>query len=275
MMMMNMKLFSKSAIVAAAAIVCCHTTSGVLGQGIGSVVREGKDNVAPGEYCTIGGGEENDAGNADYNVIGGGLDNGTQGDKGTISGGKNNFIEDEQEANRGITISGGSFNIIDDSTFSVITGGGRFGDGNSIDFGSENIISGGIGNSVDGSKKCVVTGGVSNAISSDSREYCVVTGGNLNSASGTGSVIVGGTSNTANGDYSIVFGEEGSADFDSSMVVGLTGGKVATEDEGQFLAVANSFRFQIGDGEPKQNGDPQFAKITDENIQNLIDALNE
>jgi len=201
----------------------------------------------------------------------------------------------------GSTISGGLLNTIV-GPFGVITGGGgekrdkgeSKGDSNIIRSGRKNTISGGKTHRVRG-EGSVVTGGRDNFISEFSNNEknddtnCVITGGLTNDASGNGSIVVGGFGNRATGDYSIAFGEQARAGFDSSMVVALVfagdddgsgsdddeDAAAASDKEGQFLVVAKSFRFQIGNGKNNNNGDISSTRITDKNIDRLIDALAE
>jgi len=251
----------------------------LLTAGEDSVVRQGKGNVSPGTLNTVGGGLLNDAGDDSFCVIGGGKRNFSGGDKITISGGNDNIIE----SNIGSTISGGFFNeIFEGTSFSVITGGGRgdgstnFSQGNTIEDAKEGTISGGKMNFLAG-EKGVVTGGKSNT--SGGFEFLagkkgVVTGGQSNTSGGEGSVIIGGRSNTANGANAIAFGENAFITNDSSMAVNLIeGNTLETTEEGQFLMTAESFRFQIGNDKNKNNGGISSFKITDENIDRLIEAL--
>jgi len=295
---------------------CFETT------GFKSVVRQGEDNVAPGQFCTVGGGKKNLNGGfvADsYSAIGGGNRNSIFGSTTTISGGNRNFVnaqpEPVDEETIGSTISGGLLNTIV-GPFGVITGGGGAerdkgeskGDSNIIRSGRKNTISGGKTHRVRG-EGSVVTGGRDNFISEFSNSddtNCVITGGLANDASGNGSIVVGGIGNRATGDYSIAFGEQARAGFDSSMVVALVFAgddddsdedseddksdeevvdsfgsdddedvAAASDKEGQFLVVAKSFRFQIGNGKNNNNGDISSTRITDKNIDRLIDALAE
>merc|ERR1712238_413524 len=134
----------------------CYLTAGN-----GSIVRDGSKNVAPGTLCTVGGGQQNRAGVADfypaYSVIGGGVGNLCVGDTSTISGGKKNlifFISLSEGSSEYDTISGGSSNGIYDSRSAAITGGGGDelkGEGNSISYGDTSTISGGKQNIVVGS----------------------------------------------------------------------------------------------------------------------------
>jgi len=295
---------------------CFETT------GFKSVIRQGEDNIAPGQFCTVGGGKKNLNGGflADsYSAIGGGNRNSIFGSTTTISGGNRNVVnaqpEPVDEETIGSTISGGLLNTIV-GPFGVITGGGGAerdkgeskGDSNIIRSGRKNTISGGRTHRVRG-EGSVVTGGRDNFISEFSNSddtNCVITGGLANDASGNGSIVVGGIGNRATGDYSIAFGEQARAGFDSSMVVALVFAgddddsdedseddksdeevvdsfgsdddedvAAASDKEGQFLVVAKSFRFQIGNGKNNNNGDISSTRITDKNIDRLIDALAE
>jgi len=241
-----------------------------------SVVRQGNKNVAPGPLCTVGGGQNNVAGYTDpaesYNVIGGGVDNTCWGNKNTISGGKSNLV-DESEDSKYNTISGGWSNHINDSTASVITGGGgvfdEFNDDQNIIEGDTSTLSGGSRNSIYGSGH-TVTGGLGNTVGvlfTDS-SFGVVTGGTFNAAK-QGSVIMGGQSNTASGKNSIALGQYAVTSFDHSMVVNLMDDEKPLEatQEGHFLVNANSFRFQVGNGDS--------ATINSENINRLKKELLE
>jgi len=234
-------------------------------------------------YSTVAGGERNIAGNEDsfYSLVGGGKRNFSEGDKGTISGGGNNILEslkqseEQGEENIGSTISGGSNNRIDnldrDSSFSVITGGGgpeiENGGSNTI-FSKESTISGGNLNQCTGDNS-VVTGG---QINQSGGKGSVVMGGQFNDIPGLYSVAVGGRPHFLVGDYSIAMGTNTFSLFDSSMVVNLVEDVLFSTKDGQFLMKAESFRFQIGNGNNK-NGDISSFKITDENINRLIEAL--
>jgi len=258
---------------------CVQTT------GFKSVARQGETNVAPGDFCTVGGGKLNNAGNLLYNAIGGGKKGVSFGNKGTISGGNNNIID--VETITGATISGGNRNAIEgdpvfpsgSSSFSVITGGGdEFNRvGNNIFEAEAATISGGKINFLEG-EYGVITGGQKNR---KEGKGTVVTGGTFNGSFGKGinSVIIGGKSNGADGDYSIAFGKNANAVKKNSMVMNLVpvpeneGETLFTTEDGQFLVKAESFRFQIGNGKNKNNGGISSFKITDENINRLIEAL--
>jgi len=265
----------------------------ILTAGKGSVVRDGSENVAPGKYCAVGGGKQNEAGDTDdtHSVIGGGYSNICfQGSKNTISGGKLNSIAngDFQEFD---TISGGSNNEIANSSNSVITGGGgpgmdkfdKDGDSNLIRGEKKSTISGGRKNRIIRGSGSIssghtISGGDKNSIL-DSDSNGAITGGKRNSVEGRGAVVVGGASNRAYGRNSLAFGQNADTEFDHSMVVNLIGGTDFSDDlkgteEGEFLMNANSFRFQIGNGKEK-GGAIQFTKMTYDNIDNLASALAE
>jgi len=253
----------------------CYLTAGN-----GSIVRDGSKNVAPGTLCTVGGGQQNRAGYLDfypaYSVIGGGVDNLCVGDKSTISGGNKNIIF-SISLSEGITseydtISGGSSNGITDSTSAAITGGGGGdlkGEGNSISYGDMSTISGGKQNIVVGSGN-TLTGGFNNVVSyPGTPNDCVVTGGNSNNARKQGSVVMGGQFNTADGKNSLALGQNAVTKYDHSMVVNLMDDETPLKatQEGHFLVNANSFRFQVGNGES--------ATLTSENISRLKKELLE
>jgi len=257
--------------------------------GKGSVVRDGSQNVAPGKYCGVGGGQRNEAGDISdtHNVIGGGDSNYCAlGSKNTISGGKLNAIAsvDVQEFD---TISGGLKNFIFDSSYSVITGGGGEGDGftdNKIGRADTSTISGGSQNLIErslsgtsNSSGNTISGGDNNIVFSNGNG--AITGGFKNWVEGQGAVVVGGESNHASGRNSLAFGQSAITTFDHSMVVNLIGGldqddKLEGTKAGEFLMNANSFRFQIGNGKGK-GGLDLSTTITKQNIPYLRAALDE
>jgi len=246
--------------------------------GEGSVVRQGDENLAAGKFCTAGGGQYNQAGYPDnsYNVVGGGHRNVCRGNKNTIAGGNENYVSNDSKL---VTISGGNSNrIIEASRYSVITGGGGK---NEISKGDSSTISGGKRNGVRGSGNSgnTVTGGFENGIyyTAEPPRDCVITGGSNNAATGQGAVVLGGKNNSAKGDYSIALGENAIAEYDNSMAVNLVNDsspseRLLTEQEGQFLMKAASFRFQIGNG-----GDDGIdsIRITYDNMDYLNAALEE
>jgi len=118
-----------------------------------------------------------------------------------------------------------------------------------------------------------LTGGLGNSIRAtiDTSSFGVVTGGTSNAAK-QGSVIMGGEFNNADGKNSIALGQNAYANYDHSMVVNLMEPKsdesyLETTQDGHFLVNANSFRFQVGNGDS--------ATINSENINRLKKELLE
>lgn len=246
------------------------------------------DNLALGDFCTVGGGKGNMAGGGEgngmddplhkYAVVGGGYGNMCRSRKAVISGGYKNIIPSNPrnvEKNQYCTISGGKENNNNPNATgefytisSVITGGYR----NTWKGKSRNpqmVISGGSENSVDG-RQSVVTGGSRNVASGANS---VVLGGADNTASGDFSAIPGGQYNIAAGSHSVAMGLRAEALHDHSMVINLQGNKdpVASTEEGQFLVQAKQYRLQLTNN-PGKN-DENVIVITHNNVQNLVDAI--
>jgi len=252
--------------------------------GTDSIVRDGSENTASGEYSAVGGGRWNDAGfiGDAYNVIGGGDSNTCVGNKNIISGGNNNFIGGNGAPHDFDTISGGWNNEIFDSSSSVITGGGGEFDSdeeNSIKGGETSTVSGGKKNRIrglGGSSGNTISGGFDNIIEESDMQYRTITGGLENDVKGQGAVVSGGERNGAYNRNSLAFGQNAASIHDHSMVVNLIGGLdkddlLTSDEDGQFLVSAESFLFQIGDG----NDGIDSTELTKTNIQNLRTALEE
>ncbi|OEU06367.1 hypothetical protein FRACYDRAFT_254812 [Fragilariopsis cylindrus CCMP1102] len=234
-----------------------------------SVAILGFDNIAPGKFCNVNGGKGNVAGLFnDYAIIGGGVDNDAGAIFSTITGGRENLIEREVETHS--TISGGDNNVINISISSVITGG------------TENRMLGDRANFA-----CTISGGTNNTCSTDigvatglfnaaNNVAAVAFGGAANEVNGQSATSVGGEDRTINGDFSIGLGKITNVNNDSSMVINLAVSRSEesevfisdTDVDGQFLVNAESFTFQIG-----KNRDDLRFQITEDNIQNLITAL--
>lgn len=235
----------------------------VLTAGEDSVVRQGSDNAAPSRLGVVSGGADNLAGaDGDYNVVSGGRYNYPNGEKGTVSGGARNTIEKSDYG----TISGGDRNSILQAPagYNAISGG-KF---NTAE-GEYITISGGENNVASG-KGTVIMGGKDGI----ARDGGVIMGGFKNRALGKGSVVVGGQQNQANGVNSIAMGVKAIAKNDNSMVINLGTKKLETEEDGQFLASATTYLFQIGNGLPTKQGNPQTVTFTAENVQLLNDLLD-
>ena len=258
-----------------------------------SVVILGQENIAPGKFCNVNGGQFNEAGSdfinaGNYAVIGGGATNAAGPIFSTISGGRENFISrDVQECLTtsdpfffASTMSGGGSNGISTNfDSSVITGGTK-----------NRMCSGGL--SCGTSKGCTISGGEFNACVT---EGGVATGGannrvfdfaavafggadNLVDDKGRLGTSVGGELNFINGFCSIGLGRGTGVNNSNSMVINLSvpppdnddsfETEFDTDGNGQFIVNAKSYTFQIG-----KNDDDLSIQITEENIQNLIDAL--
>jgi len=248
-----------------------------------SVVGGGKNNLIFGDTNVVSGGKRNvmfkDMEDSSFKDLEGS----------TISGGYESVIE-----------SGASFSVVTGGVANTIFPGSKNGAENSV-------ISGGIENAVL-AKGGVVTGGDFNGNISEGGTNAVITGGFGNDAKGIGGVVMGGRFGNANGDYSLAFGGHNTyAKNDHSMVINLIDnepkeskrtlagrplslhgdvkrlledeieacskedvtGSVCSTDDGQFLAYAEQFTFQIG------NNVDERLMIKKDNIKNLIDVLNE
>ena len=130
--------------------------------------------------------------------------------------------------------------------------------------------SGGAGIICDAKEAVRTGGGATDLFSTGDRS--VVTGGEDNESGGKNAVIVGGKDNIADGTLSIALGTQAGAIKESSMVINLNpdgdGDGLESKKAGQFIATAESYKFQIG-----KNDDDLSIQITEDNIQNLIDAL--
>jgi len=235
----------------------------VLTAGEDSVVRQGSDNAAPSKLGVVSGGADNLAGtDGDYNVVSGGRLNYPNAEFGAVSGGGRNSIEGSDYG----TISGGDTNsILESEGYNAISGGTD----NTVQ-GEHSSISGGKNNFASG-KGGVITGGEDNI----SLDGGIIMGGERNRANAEGAVVVGGSKNEAIGKNSVAMGVKAIAMNDNSMVINLGDKKLETEEDGQFLASATTFLFQIGDGKPTKQGNAQTFTFNEETVQALMDLLKE
>merc|ERR1712166_1186499 len=222
----------------------------------------GLNPKALGDFSNVNGGFQNSA-DGEYAVIAGGSENTAISEFSTISGGDANAIALRSTDS---TISGGVANFIAfNAKDSVITGGIE----NEVCFEFDDdfkencsgcTMSGGGGILCNG-KEAVRTGGVGGFVLGD---RSVATGGEDNE--------VGGKDYIADGTLSIALGTQAGAIKESSMVINLNpdgdGDGLESTKAGQFIANAESYKFQIG-----KNDDDLSIQITEDNIQNLIDAL--
>jgi hypothetical protein len=136
-------------------------------------------NRVSDDFGTVGGGQDNVAGNDDgstgnhpWATVGGGVDNIAGREASTVGGGKTNQVLGENG-----TVAGGFENFITDKGATI--GGGE----QNRAAGTASTVSGGFENTASGIES-------------------VVAGGGFNSATGGRSTVAGGESNCAGGDYS-------------------------------------------------------------------------
>lgn len=172
-------------------------SAGAFGAAIGGGGSTTFPNLITDEFGTIGGGEENQAGNdatftddRRYTTVGGGKSNLASGESSTIAGGFDNSATTDYAA-----VGGGTSNSA--SGTSVTVAGGNNNSATTF-FGA---VGGGSGNQA--------TGGVA-----------TISGGQNNAAAGTGAAVPGGLANSAAGDTSVAAGNRA---------------KVAAAHDGSFL----------------------------------------
>ncbi|MBN1482301.1 hypothetical protein EH223_08870 [candidate division KSB1 bacterium] len=188
---------------------------------VGATISGGggtNQNLVTDDYGTIGGGQNNQAGDNGgstsdrfYATVGGGLNNKAIGEYSTISGGRNNTAGAPMFA----TIGGGESNT-SSGLRSTVAGG-------------ESNVASSSGSAVGGGWDNTASGGAS-----------TVAGGEENTASGQFSAIPGGSKNTAQGYHSFAAGRRAKANHNGSFVwADPTDADFATTAEHQFLIRAN------------------------------------
>jgi hypothetical protein len=145
---------------------------------------------APGNYATIGGGDDNTA-LSHYSTSAGGYNNDAVAIYATVSGGSNNVAGGEYS-----TISGGDTGQA--SGYYATVGGGYGGNAS----GNYSTSNGGYNNVASGANSSI--GGGYNNIANET--YSTIGGGFGNHAYGPNSVVIGGTANTASGNASVALG---------------------------------------------------------------------
>jgi len=217
--------------------------TGLSVDGTHASIGGGANHAIHGDFCVIGGGDQNRAGLDEplspesYATVGGGSENEAIGDWATVAGGFANTAADV-----GTTVGGGAENLAL-AVFSTVgggrsnaanatestVGGGTFNvadrQGATVGGGSSNranqrwsTIAGGEENEVNGTFHATIGGGYWNRAEGDES---TVGGGNLNSASGRAATIAGGGHNTVMG-YSgtVGGGRENTAGAESATVSG-------------------------------------------------------
>jgi Skp family chaperone for outer membrane proteins len=184
-------------------------------------------NRVTDHYGTVGGGYNNQAGDADgtpadrpFATVGGGLRNTASGPVSTVGGGSGNTASGSTS-----TVGGGASNTASGPVSTV--GGGRennaVGEASTVGGGAGNTasglastVSGGDTNTASGRASTVGGGRLNNAVGDDS----TVGGGGVNTASGVRSTVGGGAGNTASGFHSTVGGGEGNTASGGASTVG-------------------------------------------------------
>ncbi|MCS7055555.1 MAG: hypothetical protein NZM18_05195, partial [Thermoflexales bacterium] len=172
-------------------------TANVIGATIGGGGSSGSSNRVTDAYGTVGGGQGNQAGNDDGDVmntthatVGGGYYNTASGYAATVGGGFQNSASDNYA-----TVGGGYSNTA--SGYAATVGGGR-----GTTASGQATVGGGYYNTASG-KAATVGGGYYNTAGGTD---ATVGGGAYNTASGYAATVGGGHHNTAAGDYSFVVG---------------------------------------------------------------------
>ncbi len=199
---------------------------GAIGGGYGNlaagtgVIAGGTENMAAGDFTTVGGGQLNAAGGA-YSAIGGGEANQVVEAHGAVIGGQGNSVEATA------AIIGGGITNTGKGELSF-TGGGL----ENVTEGASSVIGGGTGNHTVGGDSAIL-GGANNSTMSDASaiagglanetngEFTFIGGGSNNKASGVGASVLGGQYNSAGGDYSVALGQRAviAGDHDGSILI--------------------------------------------------------
>jgi len=227
--------------------------AGVVGTVISGGGASGVANRAVDDYCTIGGGIANLAGdegplNMMYATVGGGRYNEATGANATIAGGWSNTASMNHVAIGGgwtnigsdyyATVAGGELNTASRESASI--GGGT----HNLASGHTSVVSGGYYNTA--SNAGATVGGGWDNVASDQRAtvaggaknqataWCsTVGGGHENKASAGNSTVGGGVSNIASGSYATVPGGlSNTASGSSSLAAGR---RAKAEHEGSFV----------------------------------------
>lgn len=203
-----------------------------------ATVSGGVNNTASGNRSTVSGGQSNTASSL-YAVIGGGVFNVASGQYASVGGGEDN----DATANYA-TVNGGRLNVA--SNFYAAVGGG---DSNTVSANYGTIAGGGRSNPADAATANRVTddygtvGGGGNNQAGDNAGttadafYATVGGGQSNTASGVAATVAGGAGNTASDDWAAISG--GVTNTASGLIAMVAGGQDNT---------ASDIRATIGGG---------------------------
>ena len=203
-------------------------TAGVVGATIGGGGTGANSNRVTDNFGTVGGGENNTAGDivppttgVEHTTVGGGQGNTASGQFATVSGGNANSATGQST-----TVGGGSTNTASGSSSTIAGGQSNLASGNFT------AVSGGVGNTASGIQSSIG-------------------GGSTNTASGIRSTIPGGSDNTASGNYSFAAGHRAKANHPGTFVwADTTEADFASTANNQFLIRAD--RVGIGLNNPSK-----------------------
>jgi hypothetical protein len=198
--------------------------AGTTDDAMSGTVGGGRSNTASGGSATVGGGNSNTA-SAQNATVGGGDANTASGPDAAVGGGYSNDAWGSRS-----TVGGGQSNNASGDNATV--GGGD----NNTAGGWEATVGGGSTNTASGGA-ATVGGGQDNTASSD---YATVGGGESNIASGTAATVPGGELNTAQGEYSLAVGRRAKANNAGCFVWGdSTDTDIACNNNNRFIARAS------------------------------------
>jgi hypothetical protein len=213
-----------------------QVTAGMVGATISGGGERFLPNQITGDYGTIGGGQDNQAG--DRATVSGGSDNAAIGFRSAIGGGSNNIAQSAYA-----TIAGG---INNSATYIDTTIGGGT---NNSSSGRDSTIAGGSGN-IASFTEATVAGG---AYNTSSGLAATIGGGSRNLGSGTYATIAGGTGNRADSlDTTVGGGSGNAATADDATVSGGLSNR-ATE---KYSTVSGGYENLAGNA----NDDPRDAE---------------
>jgi hypothetical protein len=183
--------------------------AGTTDDAMSGTVGGGRSNTASGGSATVGGGNSNTA-SAQNATVGGGDANTASADHATVGGGSSNTASDDNA-----TVGGGWWNT---ASAQYATVGG----------GSDNVAQGGY---------ATVSGGWDNEASG---AWATVAGGQDNTASGRSATVPGGEFNSASGTWSFAAGYRAKANNQGCFVWGdSTDTDIACNNNNRFIARAS------------------------------------
>ena len=204
------------------------TPSGATISGGGGAGENVSENIASGNYATVGGGENNTAGSTNA-TVGGGTNNSATSDHATVGGGQAN------------TASAGG---------ATVAGGGDYKNGNTASKAYA-FVGGGTGNSASADSATVSGGSGNSATDRDT----VVGGGFGNTASGAAATVPGGQNNLASGVYSFAAGRQAKTETAGGTAHAGAFVWADSSDTSVRSTAADEVRFQAGGGFAIEGGD--------------------